>query len=104
MIISITPQWRITSNSHCYQVEQHKGKRKDGKVRWEPITYHSQLQQALDSLAGLMIREIDSSDVNEIVREIRAIHEALRQKIPNLGSLLCSECQVEKANNKEVAN
>ena len=75
MIIPVNKKWRITSNTHCWQVERLKGKQKDGSDRWEPITYHVDFKGAITTLAERRIRLIDSSIPEEIRSAIREIRD-----------------------------
>ena len=75
MIIPVNKQWRITSNAHCYQVEQYEGKRNDGRERWQPVTFHSDFKGALSALAERRTRLIDSSVPNEIIAAIQKIRD-----------------------------
>lgn len=75
MIIPVNKKWRIISNSHCWRVEKYDGKRRDGRERWKPVTYHVDFKAALTSLAEHRIRLIDSSVPDEIIGAIQTIKD-----------------------------
>lgn len=74
MIIEVNSEYRITSSSNCWQIEQRKSDRKDGAERWDPLTYHVDFKSALVSLAEYKIRTIaDSATTDEIKATLRTI-------------------------------
>jgi hypothetical protein len=76
MIIRVNDRYRITSHPSHWQVEELKGKRKDGSERWEPLYYHADFRSAMVSLAEYEIRSIeDSATVDEIKATLRAIRD-----------------------------
>ncbi len=74
MIVQVTPDWRITSDSHCF-ICQKRRTRKD-KIEWQNETFHATFEDAAEYLLELQLRddttELTSlSDALEHVRDIR---------------------------------
>lgn len=81
MVITLNKKYRITSNRHCWQLEQYMGKRKSGEERWEPVTYHVDFDGALKEAFDLQVRLIDSSDPQEILECINTIRAEILDSV-----------------------
>ncbi len=87
MIVNITPTLRIQSDSHSWAVAELVGKRKNGKDRWDQLTWHESLPAAIMSIAEKQIRD-DPLVTDSLMRALdraETIHEKLRTAVVRRG-------------------
>ena len=82
-MIIINDTLRINGEGTSWTVEKYKGKRFDKEKQveydyWEPQTYHSRVESALDSVMNLQMKELPNMQIKEFLVEAKKIKEALK--------------------------
>ena len=82
-MIIINDILRINGEGTSWTVEKYKGKRFDKEKQveydyWEPQTYHSRVESALDSVMNLQMKELPNMQIKEFLVESKKIKEALK--------------------------
>ena len=82
-MIIINDTLRINGEGTSWTVEKYKGKRFDKEKQveydyWEPQTYHSRVESALDSVMNLQMKELPNMDIKEFLVESKKIKSALK--------------------------
>ena len=76
MILPINSQYQIISTSNSWNVQKHNGK------QFISQTFHTSLESATKTLADEMIRAINSSDLQVIVRKIDEVLATIAAAMP----------------------
>lgn len=82
-MIIINENIRINGEGTSWTVEKYKGKRFDKEKAvefdyWEPQTYHSRVESALDSVMNLQMKELPDLEIKEFLEEAKKIKSALK--------------------------
>ena len=82
-MIIINDTLRINGEGTSWTVEMYKGKRLDKEKQveydyWEPQTYHSRVENALDSVLNMQMKELPNMQIKEFLVEAKKIKEALK--------------------------
>lgn len=88
MKFHIGEKFRITSERYCWHVQTFRGVYdqpgpKFGLAQYKTITYHTTLEDAVGSLAQLMLRELDTHTVAEALAGLRRIVEEIAAAFPD---------------------
>jgi len=85
MIIPINDTYRINSDSYQWKVEKFshiiKSGEDIGKERWKALTYHGELDKAVQRCAERMIRETDCTGIAEAEKAVERIAATLKEAI-----------------------
>jgi len=76
MVIPVTENYRITSDSLSWNIEKRRGMR-NGLDRWEPCGFYIDFRAALVALAERRVREIPSAVPDEICKALAEIKESV---------------------------
>jgi len=79
MIIPINEQYRITTDPYQWIVQKKRSRK--GKEDWEPQTYHTSFQSALQSLGEFMVRQSDAATLTDALAEGESITTTLSQAL-----------------------
>ena len=79
MIVPINAQYRITTDPYQWIVQKKRSRK--GKEDWEPQTYHTSFQSALQSLGEFMVRQSDAATLTEALVEVENITTTLSQAL-----------------------
>ncbi len=98
MIVHVTPDWRISSDSHCF-ICQKRRTRKD-KVEWQSETFHATFEDACEYMLELRLRDDPSEltslrDALEHVRDMRRRFRAELMDSPGAPSQKHSRSELE---------
>lgn len=80
VILPINDKWRISSDPHCWAVQERAGTRKaDGAVvpNWRGRSYHTDLSSAVRHLAELQMRLSDAVTLSDALAEVQRIYDML---------------------------
>ena len=84
MKLSLTDDWRIESDPKCWILQRHSivksGERK-GQSAWENKTYHSSLEDAINHVAELYLRESKTETLSGALEEMENITTALSRSL-----------------------
>ena len=74
MIIQITEEYRISSDSNQWMVQKYSGiNKKTHEPVWQSISYYSSLDTLVSALSDKLLRESDASTISEALAEIKRI-------------------------------
>lgn len=74
MIIPVTENWRITSDSLQWKVEKQTGKdKKTGEDVWSALMFYSSFEQARKNLTKRLVREIDAYGLEEAIEKVEQL-------------------------------
>ena len=81
MIVHVSPDWRITSDRHCF-ICQKRRTRKD-KIEWQSETYHATFEDAAEYLLELQLRDdpIELASVRDALDYIRDMRRRFRAEL-----------------------
>ena len=79
MIVPINEQYRITTDPYQWIVQKKRSRK--GKEDWEPQTYHTSFQSALQSLGEFMVRQSDATTLTDVLAEVESITTTLSQAL-----------------------
>lgn len=81
MIVQVTPDWRITSDSHCF-ICQKRRTRKD-KVEWQSETFHATFEDAAEYLLELQLRDdtTELTSLKDALVHIRDMRQRFRDEL-----------------------
>lgn len=88
MIITVTPKYRIQSEAHSWAITEHKGTRKDnGEPRWETVSWHENIPNAICALSERLIREdpLETDSLAEALDRARDIANMVRRSVVRRG-------------------
>lgn len=64
---------RVISDPHQWKVQVLSGQAKDGTDEWTAVSYHVDLNKAVNSLKEYLLRTSSAEGVKEIYAEVEAI-------------------------------
>ena len=74
MILPVNDQYRIAADSNSWSIQENKGvNRETGDVRWVSLSWHADLESAVNSLAGLMIRTSNAQTLTDALCEVERV-------------------------------
>ena len=76
MIVHVNPDWRITSDSHCF-ICQKRRTRKD-KVEWQNETFHATFEDACEYILELRLRD-DTTELTSLRHALEHVRD-MRQR------------------------
>ena len=78
MIVQVTPDWRITSDSHCF-ICQKRRSRKD-KTEWQNETFHATFEDACEYMLELQLRDdtTELTSLRDALEHVRGIRRRFR--------------------------
>ena len=79
MIVPINEQYRITTDPYQWIVQKKRSRK--GKEDWEPQTYHTSFQSALQSLGEFMVRQSDAASLTDALVEVENVTTTLSQAL-----------------------
>lgn len=84
IIIIINENIRINGEGTSWTVEKYKGKRFDKEKNveydyWEPQTYHSRVEKALDSVLNIQMKGLPDMEIRQFLEEAKEIKLALKE-------------------------
>lgn len=96
MIITLSDQYKLTSDERNIILEQKRISGKDsknpGEVTWNSIAFYSNIGQAVEGILRRHIQTTEVEGIQSIIQELKTVHKALTATI---------QVEVEKA--KQVA-
>ena len=63
MIVHVSSDWRITSDSHCFICQKRRTRK--GKAEWQSETFHATFEDACEYMLELRLRD-DPTELTEI--------------------------------------
>ena len=79
MIVPINEQYRITTDPYQWIVQKKRSRK--GKEDWEPQTYHTSFQSALQSLGEFMVRQSEAASLTDALVEVENVTTTLSQAL-----------------------
>ncbi len=79
MILPIDHDYRIKGDKHSWAIE--KGRRKEGKITWESISWFTSFESAVNNLGDLMVRTSDAKTLGEALIAVEMITTKLSQAL-----------------------
>jgi hypothetical protein len=81
VIVQVTPDWRITSDSHCF-ICQKRRIRKD-KVEWRSETFHATFEDACEYILELRLRDdtTELTSLKDALEHVRGIRRRFRDEL-----------------------
>ncbi len=81
MIVHVTPDWRITSDSHCF-ICQKRRTRKD-KVEWRSETFHATFEDACEYMVELQLRDdpTELTSLRDALEHVRDMRQRFRDEL-----------------------
>ena len=79
MIVPINEQYRIATDPYQWIVQKKRSRK--GKEDWEPQTYHTSFQSALESLGEFMVRQSDAASLTDALVEVENVTTTLSQAL-----------------------
>ncbi len=78
MIVQVTPDWRITSDAHCF-ICQKRRTRKD-KIEWRSETFHATFEDACEYMLELQLRDdpIELASLRDALEHVRDMRRRFR--------------------------
>ena len=74
MILPITDELRIVSDTHCWAIERYCAFTKDGDMRWEKFKWYPHLSQATAESLEILVRAAKTDTIEANVGEIKRAH------------------------------
>ena len=79
MNIPIDNKHRISSYKYGWQIEMPR--QKNGKTKWEPVSYYTTLENAVNSLGHRLVRESRADTLTEALAEIDRVSATLSRAL-----------------------
>ena len=81
MIVQVNPDWRITSDSHCF-ICQKRRTRKD-KVEWQNETFHATFEDACEYMLELRLRDdpTELTSLRDALEHVRDMRKRFRAEL-----------------------
>lgn len=82
-MIKITDDLRINNDSNSWTVEERKvvkdkESKNYGNVSWNPVSHHSRLTKAFESVLDKQMKEITKTSIKEFLTEAKQIQNTLK--------------------------
>jgi len=79
MKIQITPAHQISSYRYGWKIEVPRARK--GESKWQPVSYYTTLEQAVNSLGHRLVRESDAQTLADALAEIDRVTATLCQAL-----------------------
>ena len=81
MIVHVSPDWRVTSDSHCF-ICQKRRIRKD-KIEWQSETFHATFEDAVEYMIELQLRDdpIELGSLRDALEHVRDMRRRFRAEL-----------------------
>ncbi len=76
MIVQVTADWRISSDSHCFMCQKRRT-RKD-KVEWQSETFHATFEDACEYMLELRLRD-DTTELTSLRNALEHVRDMRRR-------------------------
>jgi hypothetical protein len=83
VFIKVNKTWAIASDEHCWMIKKYEQPNKTyPEGRWKAQTYHTKIEDAINSMAAKRIRLSEATtlaeaikDAQEVKRELKAVFD-----------------------------
>ena len=81
MIVQATPDWRITSDSHCFICQKRRTRK--GEDEWQNETFHATFEDASEYMLELQLRAdpIELTSLRDALEHVRDMRQRFRDEL-----------------------
>ena len=81
MIVQVNPDWRITSDSHCFICQKRRTRK--GEDEWQNETFHATFEDACEYMLELRLRDdtTELASLRDALEHVRDIRRRFRDEL-----------------------